>query len=78
MRRVRVAILVAGFVGVIAVARAAWPESQGYVPPKGFVPDAVTASRIVIDRLKTNLPRTAIDQLVVTFNPRPIVVPPTL
>jgi hypothetical protein len=46
MRRVRVTILVAGFVGVIAVARAAWSESEGHVPPKGFVPDAVTASRI--------------------------------
>jgi hypothetical protein len=45
MRRVRVTILAAGFAGMM-MAGVAWSESGGYVPPKGFVPDAATASRI--------------------------------
>ena|SRR5437773_1852291 len=47
MRRLRSIVLVAAFSGAIAAGGAASESSESsYIPPKGFVPDAATASRI--------------------------------
>ena len=46
MRRLRSIVLVAVFSGAIAAGGAASESSVSYIPPKGFVPDAATASRI--------------------------------
>lgn len=46
MRRLRSIVLIAAFSGAIAAGGAASESSESYIPPKGFVPDAATASRI--------------------------------
>ena len=46
MRRLRSIVLVADFSGAIAAGGAVSESSESYIPPKGFVPDAATTSRI--------------------------------
>ena len=46
MKRLRSIFLIAAFSGAIAAGGAAFESSESNIPPKGFVPDAATASRI--------------------------------
>jgi len=46
MRRLRSIVLLTVFSAAIAAGGTASESSESYIPPKGFVPDAATASRI--------------------------------
>jgi hypothetical protein len=46
MRQVIFFILTIGFVGALVFGSARSEADGSYIPPKGFVPDAATASRI--------------------------------
>jgi len=46
MRGLKSILLVATFVVVTGTGMATSESSDSYIPPKGFVPDAITASRI--------------------------------